>query len=447
MLESFVQHGSPELRPGDVTALKATLEEHGHDIDTSRVLPNYHSAHDGRLYCYHFWAYSLAGVPARLVLDLLGLDPVRALPLTNAFVFSLALVAMVGLPWTSGRQRLFVGLLLFSPALGLLLWPHPEIFSFAFVSLALMLAGSGRPTLGVLAAATAAVQNPPLVLLVALLWLQAVLEAEHPRQRLTRAVLAGVAALPALLPALFFQWHYGVFNLSVRPTEAAQSVSVLRALDLVLDPNLGLLLHAPLTVPLGLVGAVGALRARRPWPAALIVGVLPLLMIACTANSNWNNDTSGPSRYVVWMLPLLAFAAVSETGGPPSRPLPRWAAGVLGFALLTQAGAVLLRGGPLAPSDFLRHTPAARYLLDHHPALYNPKPEVFVERTVGQEGPIEGPVVYRDGSGRCRKAWLQWRHGPALVADCGAPPGGMAERLETNAADRDVKRQRTYVSY
>ena len=41
---------------------------------------------------------------------------------------------------------------------------------------------------------------------------------------------------------------------------------------------------------------------------------------ACTANSNWNNDTSGPSRYVVWLLPLLAFVAAEETGGPASRP-------------------------------------------------------------------------------------------------------------------------------
>jgi hypothetical protein len=97
--------------------------------------------------------------------------------------------------------------------------------------------------------------------------------------------------------------------------------------------------------------------------------------------------------------------------------------------------------------DFLEHSPAARFVLDRWPAVYNPKPEVFVERTRGYEGPLEGPVVYRDARGRCRKAWLQWRHARALVAECGPPPGEMAARLEAISRRAEAKRQRTYVDY
>jgi hypothetical protein len=147
------------------------------------------------------------------------------------------------------------------------------------------------------------------------------------------------------------------------------------------------------------------------------------------------------------MLPILAFVAAAEVGGPAVRSPGRLAAAALGLALATQAAAVGVRGGPLAPSDFLEHSPTARFVLDRWPALYNPKPEVFVERTRGHEGPVEGPVIYRDAEGRCRKAWLQWRHAGALVAQCGPPPGEMAERLEAKAARRNVKRLRTYVDY
>ncbi len=452
-LESFHGHRSPELQPRDLASLRRLLHDAGQSLDESRILPNYHRGRDGRLYCYHFWGYSLVGLPARHLLSALGLDPLRALPLTNAVLFALALVATALLPWSPPRRLVFAGLLLFSPALAFLLWPHPEILSFALVAIALSLTASGRRTLAVLSAAGAAVQNPPLTLLVAFLWLLAVLPAVRPESassvgaRVRALIGPTLAALPALAPAAFFQWQFGVFNLSVRPNEAAESLSAVRALDLLVDPNLGLGPHAPMTVVLGLVGALTALRYRRVVPVVLVWGLLPLLMYACTANSNWNNDTSGPSRYVVWLLPLLAFVAAAETGGPASRRPGRLALLALLLALVTQAAAVLLRGGPLAGSDFLEHSPAARVVLDRWPHLYTPAPEMFVERTLGHEGRYTGPVIYRDGSGRCRKAWLQWRHAGALVAECGAPPGEMAERLETNARRRNVKRQWTYVDY
>jgi hypothetical protein len=453
-LESFYRHGSPELRPQDVASLRRILQESGRTLDENRVLSHFHRGRDGRLYDYHFWGYSLVGLPARHLVALLGLDPLRALPLTNAVLFLLALVAAGGLPWPAGRRLVLGGLLLFSPALAFLLWPHPEVFSFALVSVALCLSLSGWRSLAILAAALASVQNPPLVLLVGLLWLRALAGMVMKGEKATaarggiRAVLGpSLAALPALGPAAFFQWQFGVFNLSVRPSEAAQSLSLSRALDLIVDPNLGVFLHAPLTLLLALAGALAALAHRRPLPAVLVFGLLPLLTFACTANSNWNNDTSGPSRYVVWMLPILAVAAAAETGGPASRRPARVAAWALALAVATQAAAVLVRGGPVAPSDFLEHSPVARWVLERWPALYSPAPEVFVERTLGHEGPYTGPVIYRDGSGRCRKAWLQWRHAAVLEAECGPPPGAMAQRLATNARRRDVKRQWTYVDY
>ena len=446
MLESWHRHGSPELQPQDRESLRVLLAGEGLSIDEGRVVPNYHAGRDERLYGYHFWGYLLAGVPARRLLESRGLSPLRALPVTNAVLFGLALVAVAFLPWTGSRRLALGGLLLLSPALGFLMWPHPEVFSFALVTLALVLAARGGRVAAVAAAALASLQNPPLVLLVALLWAGAAVAAWRERSP-TPVLLGTLAALPALLPAAFFQWRFGVFNLSVRPAEAAESLSALRALDLAIDPNLGLLPHAPLTLLLAVAGALAALHRRWVTPVLLVFVLLPLLAFACTANSNWNNDTSGPTRYVVWMLPLLAFVAAGELGDGPLRPLGRAAAWALGLALALQATAVFVRGGPLARSDFLEHSWAARLVLDHRPSLYRPAPEVFVERTLHHEGAFEGPVVYRDGEGRCRKAWLPWRHAGGLIAACGEPLGPQAARLRANAGQRETKRDWTYVDY
>jgi hypothetical protein len=445
MLESWHRHGSPELQPQDWESLRGLLAREGLSIDESRVLPNYHAGRAGRLYCYHFWAYSLAGVPARRLLEARGLSPLRALPVTNALAFGLALVAVAFLPWTGSRRLVLGGLLLLSPALGFLMWPHPEVFTVAFVALAIALAAGGWHAAAVLAAALASLQNPPLVLLTALLWAAAAFAAWR-RRSFRMAFVSTLAALPGLLPAAFFRWQFGVFNLSVRPSEAAESLSALRALDLAIDPNLGLLPHAPLTLLLGFAAALGALRRRQAWPV-LVFALLPLLAFATTANSNWNNDTAGPSRYVVWMLPLLAFVATGEMALGPTRPLGRAAGWGLALAVAWQAAAVGVRGGPLARSDFLEHSWAARLVLDHSPSLYRPAPEVFVERTVHREGPVEGPVVYQDAAGRCRKAWLQWRHAEALVAQCGNPPGSEGARLRAKTGRRETKRDWTYVDY
>ena len=79
-------------------------------------------------------------------------------------------------------------------------------------------------------------------------------------RRWARAVAGPtLAATPALVPAVFFRWQFGVFNLSVRPNEALASLSFRRGFDLVFDPNLGVLPHAPVTLLLAVVGALVAL--------------------------------------------------------------------------------------------------------------------------------------------------------------------------------------------
>ena len=442
MTESWFRHGSPALEPQDVDALRALAAGRSPAVSVPDVLNSYFPARNGRRYAQHFWAYPLAGLPARTLVHSLDVDPLRALPLTNALFFGAAVAAVLVLPWPHERRLLLAGLLLFSPALGFLLWPHPEVMCFSLVVLAFVAWERGAMGWAVLAAALASLQNPPLLLLVGFLGLHAALPGLRHRSWRASAT-AVLPALPALLPALFFRSQFGVFNLSVRPGEALESLSFPRSLDLLFDLNLGMLPYLPLTVALGLSLVARDLLARRPSRAIQLAALLLGMMWACTANSNWNNGTTGPSRYVAWLFPIVAFALVR-----PGSDSPRWAgARAIGLALVVQAAILVGRGGFLAPCDYLEHSTAARFVLDRWPRLYNPAPEVFGERTAHHERELNELVVYQSG-GRCRKALARWRHGDALAALCGPHPEGQAAFFaKSPAGGQDAKRAWVYVDY
>ena len=174
MTASLARHLSPDARPADVQAVAAEAAAHGASVNFVYVLQGYFEGAGGRQYSYHFWGYSLLAVPARLALRAVGADPFKAHVLTNVACLLAALwcILATGALDRASRHALFA-LSLLSPALPFLRWPHPEVFTFSMVTLALLWNAEGRPARAILAAALGAAQNPPLVWLVAALWLLA----------------------------------------------------------------------------------------------------------------------------------------------------------------------------------------------------------------------------------------------------------------------------------
>ena len=329
MAESWAAHGSPELRPGDVDALRRHAAETGLAVDADDALGNYFEGRDGRFYCYHFAFYPLLTLPARGALRLVGADVLKAGPLTNAFALGSALAAVLLLAACRalGPER-GAALLLSSPVLGFLLWPHPEVLSFAMATLALVAGARGASGVATLCAAVASIQNPPLALL-------AVFEALRPalartvgppsRARVWALVLAAGLALAS---PLFFLAQFSTPNLAAYETAGAHAMGIGKALGLMLDPELGLVRYAPLTVALLAVLVVGAVRRPSRRVEGALVVVLALMMLLCSATGNWNHGTTGPSRYVVWMFPVIAYLlalgpTASDLLAPPRRT---WAA-------------------------------------------------------------------------------------------------------------------------
>src|SRR5207253_2124894 len=108
-------------------------------------------------------------------------------------------VALFRNPAPEWERALFAGLAAVGPALWYLRWPHPEIFTWAFVLISLVLLRRREYPQAAASAAIAALQNPPVVFLALL---AVGLSLRERRLRLTAA--AAGAASCALLPCVFY---------------------------------------------------------------------------------------------------------------------------------------------------------------------------------------------------------------------------------------------------
>ena len=417
--ESLLNHGTPELRGTDLAQMGARMSRQPVE-GGFRTVRAYRPGRAGGLYAQHFWAYPAVTLPARVVLRRLGANEHKAFQITNALMLLGALwLWLTASPWPLRWRLLGAALLLLSPIGWFVRWAHPEVFSASLVVAALCWWRAGAAVRATLAAALAALQNPPLVVLAGLLWAHAVLARGGPRPR--RIALATLAALPAALPYAFNMWAFGTPSQIADENIHVSLISTARALEVLLDLNIGLLPYAPLTVLLAL--AATGVGLARPGVRGVVVSAgaaFVAMALVCSAMHDWNHGTSGPSRYAVWLFPMLVLV-ICEAFARVRSALPAAAAAL---AAVAQLAVFAARQGFSAPSDYLQHSWAARLVLLHRPALYAPTHEIFIERTAHQDWPadgMDGPFVYAAG-GRCRKALAQKRHAPALGDQCGGLP-------------------------
>jgi hypothetical protein len=429
--ESLLNHGTPLVMQEDLGSLGELARRHGREEELTFPSSLYLASPAGDVQGIHFWAYPLATLPARVLLRALGEHELKAPQITNAALLLSALVHVLCFSTLSVlAARVFAAGLCLSPLLHFVLWPHPEVFSTTLVASALVFRHDRRPIPAVLCAALASTQNTPLVLLAG--WL--LVSSFRAKGRGDRVLLVA-AFLPALAPSALALLTLGTPHVLIRAGAAdTANLSLRRALELLLDPDIGLFPYAPLTLLVALIAL-----ARRPSRPLVEDAILLLGMaFACTVVANWNSGTSGPSRYGVWLLPL-AVDMLARSAAGASRAYR--IAAVLAVAV--QAAIAIGRGGLHAGDDHLRHGALAEVVLDRWPSLYDPDFEVFTERTRHEEGQAEGPVVFEAG-GRCRKALLQKRHVAELVGRCGPWPEGPDFRALKAAKGRDA---RAYVSY
>lgn len=393
MTEAWVRHGSPDVRAGDIEAMFAGIDRAAGSapgqpsaaaLYGAQLPHGFATAPDGSTHALHFWMYSLAAVPAKIALRLFGGREFNALVVTNAWMFAAAIgVALGAGPGSFGQRAAFVLLATVTPVLWYLTFTGVEVFSWALGVIALIAVERRWYWQSALAAALAATQNPPMVLLALL---PVLLPARRREWGAAAAALA--ASSLALLPVVWTWSRFGTPTLIAATLDAGR-LSPARTWSLLIDLNVGLLPYVPV---LCLGAPWGAWRAGRRGDVAVLLLVVAVagMLLGMQMQINWNTDGRGLRRYLVWVLPAMAWVVARAWR---DRALARWVA-----AAVVTSGAVLLFEPP-SDMNWLEHRPLARWVLREWPAFYDPDFEIFTERSAHGEAPphwlLEG--VRRDG--------------------------------------------------
>jgi len=328
---------------------------------------------DGRRDLYHFWLYPLVVAPAARLASMVQAHVNHAFTLVN-------LLLLGGLSAYLFRQHApgAVAILTAGPILWWVDKAHAEVFLFVTLAFSAVLIDR-RPAIALLAAGLATAQNPAAspVLAALLAWTM----WRGPRAGFPIGAAVTALALAAM-PSLYYRWHLGIW--SPLASTVAWEPPGLRAMATVLvDPNLGLLLHAPVLAGLALVG----LRRQPPrgvWALAAAAGAL-LVVFATVGNVN-HGGTPGMSRYGLWLLAASTPLVLSGADWCLAHRPRVWriaAATSIVWSVFLFRPAWADRAGD-SPNWL-----AAR-LWASWPAIDNPLPEVFAERVSGR---VTGAIV------------------------------------------------------
>jgi hypothetical protein len=345
---------------------------------------------DGRRSFYHSWGYSLLAAP------FVNLASATGLSLLTAFTVLNGLALLVAAYFVLDRAGPRVALLV---AGGAALWwvdkAHPELLLMGVLVTAVATLPQ-RPGLSLVFQGVAALQYPVfgITILASAVWLAR-------RKRLQEA---GVRV--GLVVSLLFFSAVPAWNLwwLGRATPLSQTVQLdwpgLAQLTAVLiDPNLGLVFAWP-ALALALVAGLAVTLRIRPARAdtvSLLALVFALLLLTVALPRNLNHGgTRGLSRYALWLVPLgvpLLLALERDD---------RWSRAALVVLAAGSLVTALTDYHPRREERYVEPSYVAGLLWQHLPAVHNPLPEVFAERTAGFEGRDTLPAA-TDG---CEKALL-----------------------------------------
>jgi hypothetical protein len=392
------------------------------------------SVHAGQACSIHFWLYSLFALPFYAVLYPAGLNPLLALTAVNvgavAVFFGYARAA-----W--GRFSLLATVFLLACGTTFYLtWTGPEVLSAVCVLICCLAICRRDFGAAMLAAGIGAAQNPSIVLLMPVALLA------HPRLAAAACAHAvGVAgnergaddlAVPRRRGAGTGRRHRAVRVVqgALRRVQPDRQVFHPAGIYVGRPPGFAVLRPRPGYRRRRARPVHAAARVRLPGrtqAAARLAGTggltalaVTLLMAVPTLSAiNWNSGGRVLSRYGYWLvMPLLAAClAAMKDFGARARIVCILAMGLPQAVVYSQAG--------ITADDwrYTRHTRWAEWALAHLGAHYNPDPEIFYERTHGDE--VEAPLDPRlaqlfSAQGVPLKALANQAHPAPSFGLCGA---------------------------
>ena len=367
----------------DLAAIEPGLSQW--DIEASMHVDRFGARH-----FVHFWLYPAIATPFVMLAGALHLDPRSGFTALHVILLTLACLAVA-----RSAGWIVAWLLMAGPVLWWLDKPHPEVFLYTLLAIALA-AWRERPIAALLCAGLVAAQVAPFAMIVPVIAAAALVDRpQRWHDRRFWIGVCGAAAVSAMAPVFYF-WRFGEISVFTRLTTSrwpwAHFGTELFDLTIGLIPN-WLMFGAAVLAAL-LIGVLSRTRElRRLDVITAALSVIVLLLVFPRIGNVTHGGTPGVSRYGLWLVPLAIPLFVALRG---SR-------GWLWTSLALTAVSVpysLVMFHPARPEYSNRPTALALWVWRHHPGWSTPLPRVFVSAL---RAPDETAPVATAG---CTKALL-----------------------------------------
>lgn len=389
------------------------------------VDPQYYmTGRNGERYPVHFILYSFIALPFRLLLKLFQLNELHTLRVTNLFLLTAACAVIIKQFIPENKKRLFFLLTVYlSPLLWFIIWPGADVFYLSVLLVGIFYFLRKHLITGIILTIIASWHSQPLVITAAgltayYIFQKITFELREDRAHISivlstlakAAALGALATIPYLYNLIIFgtltPWSVLQDGWSRINGFGPQNMSLWKFFEQWFDLNVGLFWYAPVLFVAGIYAAIR--HARHDRSSLVLFIVMLVTAFFYQTNPAWHYGTSGygPSRHAIFFLPFLIYFTYTLFV-----PVKKYVFLVL-FLILTQ-GYILWMNNGLYPNllNTLSLSPYAKFVLNYAPSLYNPTPEIFVDRASHTDLSYPSSAFYMH-DGKCKKAYV-------LITDLG----------------------------
>lgn len=427
--ESLLNHLSPDLTYQDQQNIGKVLNP-VYFKDPQYYIEGY----AGNRYPVHFIFYSILLIPLRLLLEFFHQPGIKSLALSNLLILTIAVWLILKKISLSNFQKVILLLVIYlSPFVYFIAWPGPDLFYLSLLLLSCFLFYKKNYYRSALLTVVASWQSQPLIILACGFTGIYVLNNWNKKKGIKIFFAISLLIILSSIPYIYNIWAFRVLSPWILFKNiwtqyygfGLHNLNFDKFAEQLFDINMGIFWYIPI---LFLVGMYRIFKnAVRNINTFIICLFLILTALFYQTNPAWNYGTSGygPTRHILFLLPFLILFFITNIARRMKDLL------VIIFFALFQIY-VLSFNGFLVP-DFLHvldHSPYAKYILDNFPQLYNPTPEIFIDRTNHTDLDHPTSAIYKQ-NGNCKKAYILDGESDRLLSECGYIPDAYKDNILT----------------
>lgn len=404
------------------------------DVDfAKRIFPSLQSAYEGyQLSGYksrgggelswYFCTYSVACVPAVLLLIGLNLDPSYGFYITNIVALIIALcICIREYENTWEKKMLLILSLTLNPVFFYMTWISAEVFVFSLVTISVLWWTQKKYKRSALMLSLASTLNPTILALGFVMILDFFCEVtkKHKIETMIESVDSfiiewknilsyGICYIPALIPFAYNYYEIGHINLTAASfvSDEPKVMIFKRFLAYIFDWNFGILPYYNFLFLLSIVFLILAVIKRKWKYVGMMIGFYGVIL-GYSIMPHINSGMSGIARYNAWSAVILIFGVISYLDVLLLHKVTRIMSKAAVILTAFFSSLILYNYGPVESynANYINMTPIASFVLDYLPEFYSPLHSTFNSRVKHVDGGYTYtlPIAYQDKNGNVRK--------------------------------------------